>query len=250
MEKKISFFVIAALVTGLSLFAAPSISHALTVNTVNVAIGANNFSLAGWNLPIALSANQTLVLGQLNSFAFNTSDALCGGSTNCPLPVVTINGQSFTDTTNVLHLKNADPGTNEFNEAQQYKLLGFGSSSDGHFLLSVAYADNLHLDACGSGANSLGLTGESNCLPSPFDGSGGTTRASVFRLDDASAPSTFPTGPADGIHCTRPGASRTACWDTALVMITATPEPSALFLLVTGLVTLLAYGWRWKKPVA
>src|SRR5712692_858563 len=68
MRKKLSIFMAMAMVMGLSIFAAPTVSQAVSVSTVTVTIGATVFSLwgpgcgLGTCLPVVLSPGQSVTL--------------------------------------------------------------------------------------------------------------------------------------------------------------------------------------------
>ena len=256
MTKRISCLRLIPVAVGLIFMAVPIESQAtpITITNVTVNVGSTAFSL--WTFPVTLLDGQTLVLTQNNPavpasdggrFNFDTSDV---GATPATVPTVNVSSSigAFlaSDTFKVLSVNGVEaaaPGGPTFNEAQPYRVLG--SFGGGSLEISVAYADNAHSNACGSGAVSAGLIGEPNCLPSPFNGNGGTTAATFFQgLPGPAGPaSSFPN------HCP---AGSTTCWDAGVVLIRNTsavipviPEPSTLFLLGTGLFGVA--GWKWRR---
>jgi hypothetical protein len=223
---------------------ARSQSHALTINNVSVDIGANAFSI--WFFPIVLFPGESLVLTQTFGFNFDTSDVTCAGP--CPDPTVTVatntGTQTFTDTLQVLTMKNTDAGGIQgsvFNEATPYFSIGTTSA----YQVFVGSGDNLHSGLCGSGASSIGLVGEPNCLPSPFDGTGGTTLATIFQGAGAPNPGIVETNPH---HCANAGGASN-CYAVGIIQIlalppTRVPEPASVVLLCFGLASLGAVLWR------
>ena len=177
---------IAVLALGVSFLAAPSVSQAVTINNVTVTIGTTVFAL--WTFPVTLNPGETLVLTQNSGYNFDTSDLACGNPAsvaNCAAASILVHPSvgldtSKTDSTKVLTVGGKDPQsfpplgppgppvTGTFNEAQPYTSLGL--SVGGDYEILVAYADNVHSDACGTGAIGAGLAGNSLCLPSPFAG--------------------------------------------------------------------------------
>jgi hypothetical protein len=219
--KQLLIAFLVALATGIVVFGLPAESQAqVTISGVTATVtgGGQGQPFAHWS-DQPLIAGQTLVLAQNSSYNFDISDVKCAGA--CPAAVIsgTIGGQafSFTDTNQVLTLKNLDPSptvpdANNFNEAQDYVVIGSKTVGSIKVTVSVAYADNVHLNACGTGATSVGLVGNSNCLPSPFDG------ATFKQFAGAANPLA-----ASGLpnHCAS-GTINDNCFDSGVILFTAT----------------------------
>jgi hypothetical protein len=264
--------VIAALVMGVLVFAAPSTSQAVTITSVSVTVGGTTWcdttgSCANqiWDLGggvLLFPASNSLVLTQTGGsagFNFDTSE-FCTAATPCAAPTITIGwlggpvgGETFSDTAKVLagsFNNGPDPVTNEFNEATNW--VASGTSGSGLFNLNLAYADNIHTDICGDiNANSgagAGATTNNNCFPeNPFSDAtkfiGGGAHNNVFT--DVSE---FPN------HCT-PATTDLTCFDAGVLQIHGLetpkiPEPSTLLLLGVGLIGLASYGRRHLKKSA
>ncbi len=242
--RKVALVALAVLAIGGSLFVAPPASHAVIITdiVVNFGGGAPEFcgniggACAGgatkiWDLGPAgvnLATGQTLVLtqtgGGATGFNFDTSDFGFGAA------VVTINGSAFADPTGILNgtIHGVDPVDTAHQEATDWTAIG---SVPGSFSVQFGYADNIHTNACSDV--------DGNCLPEgPF------ADATVFLGAGALPPAGYPQGGVN--HCI---VTTSTCFDGGTILITAlarTPEPSALFLLGTGLMG-LAFGRRYLK---
>jgi hypothetical protein len=140
-----------------------------------------------WNLGsgVTLAGGQTLVLTQTGFIPnttngnFDTSErvrtsapitAQCNAGTTCTVTIEIDTGSGlttvYTDAAgDELDNFNADPGDPTHQEQKPWSAAVFSAAN---YTLKLGYADNAH-----------GCT--VNCFPNPFDGSGGTTAATVFK---------------------------------------------------------------------
>jgi hypothetical protein len=269
----LSLVVIAGLILGVSLFAAPSLGSALTLNCITVAnttggsftgqFGGPSGSCTGavgsgntWNTgaPIVLPVGNFLTLtqnpGSLTgeaAFNFDTTDKGTGVYT------ITVNGVTGILDTSVgnsnaqggpiLNIGGHDTLGFTFNEASDWVLLGTFTAGADTFKLWVGYADNLHSDP---GANAC-LDANHNCVPDNVAGAtwGSNTATSQFIGGGAN----FLGAPFTG----GPGCSATSgatCFDAGAILIqevSRVPEPSSAFLLGIGLMGMAAYGRMYLR---
>jgi hypothetical protein len=204
------------------IFAGPSISQGDPIVDVSIDIPgglfAGPFTLAGWGpFPVPLAFGQNLILTQTGpSHNFDTSECGPGGVGGCPgvIPQVTVNGNTFADTTLVLTAGGNDPGTSDFVESSDWVLIG---TVPGAFNVYVAYADNAHIGATGA-------------LPNPWQGSPGD----IFRG------AAQPGGCLIGVD---------PCFDSGAIRIQglqAVPAPATLVLLGASLLGVAV----WRRRAA
>jgi len=269
----------ALLAIGACILAAPAISQAdpITITSVSVTVGDTTFCNVGggcnaanqiWNLGpsgVTLNGGQSLILTQNSgtpsgsTFNFDSSEghagpppAPCNAGAPCTTTLsingspVNLNGAGA----NVLANNNGDPGGSEHNEAANWQsasstlIGGFGS-------LFFGYADNIHTNACAD-------SGDNNCLPNNgssgtaglWNGTGGSTAATVFIGQGASGVVSPPVTQGGANHCSTTVPSN-LCFDGGAILIfntqTTVPEPSTVLLVATMLVGFMAWGLHRRR---
>ena len=275
MNKLLFWLSSVVLGVAISIFAAPSTGHALTISSISVSVGnvtwcSTNITCNNqiWNLGasgVTLGAGQTLVLtqNQLSSptsttVNFDTSDRegiintgtsppsgfSCNASNPCTTTVI-INGTTIAlsgPNVNALANFNSDDGSAGHEEATNWDS-AVNTSLPGGGILWFGYNDTAHTNACSdTDANCFPFISGGACaagsITGCWNGTGGSTAATVF-LGQAALWGEGGTGPGHG--CTPTG----GCWDGGTLLIqgvsAVTPEPSALLLLGTGLVGLATW---------
>jgi len=249
-------------------------TNGVSVN-INGTIFSNATSAQGspllWSFgSVNLQNGQTMVLTQdgtgNNGYNFDVSDVAggCPTTTSCSVSINTTSGgaktNTLTDSAMVFSIKNTDPQTGPggitFNEAQNYQeIASFTDAAGNTFTVQIAYADDAHQNTCGSGATAAGLSGNTNCLPSIFNGqAAGNPPGSGF---SATTAATIFMGASGGNPGFTPNKCQISvnCYDSAVILITnttpsAVPEPSSLLLLGSGLVGIAGFARRGSKRAA
>lgn len=244
--------------------ALPSYSHAIsiTITGISATINGNTFGSGAvgapnWNLPIVLAEGQSLQVGQIGLFNFDTSDGCVGvpGPANCAATITVqtnVGNFTFTETAQILagRQNGPDSGAITFNEAAQYRGTTLTGGTAGQIGVFTGYYDNVHTDVCTDTASgALGAETAGNCRPD-FNATFNRFTGTTFLSTDSNNIST-----ANANHCGT-GAinpiNLTDCFDSGMIVIrnltqtvTQTPEPASLLLLVAGGLAGLLARRRW-----
>jgi hypothetical protein len=231
---------------GVSIIAAPVTAHAVTIQTtsVTVTVGAVNFSSI-WTFPVNLAEGQSLLLSQTgavaNAYNFDTSD-ICIPATNCPtastVTVATNVGNFvFTDTAGVLGFPagvGSDNNTSPPLETREYVATAQSGGAGSGLSLGLGYADDAHFQSPHTTCSASGTvdTPIVNCLPDPFS-------ATFIQANAVTGGCLASDGTVDSRSCFDAGVLRFVNTTPPRV-----PEPSTLFLLGGGLLSLAVWGRR------
>jgi hypothetical protein len=244
----------------------PSFAHAIniTINSIVTTInGINVGPLAGWSLPQVLGEGQSLQVGQTVGFNFDTSETN-GCGVNPPACLATVTVQTsvgnfvFTETFAALAGRqngvDPQPSNAQFNEAAQYRATNLTSGTAGQLSAFTAYYDNSHTDVCtDNGSGALGAETAGNCRP---DFNATFNRFNGASITDGDGGLNFVTNNPNHCFTGQPqNSTQTNCFDNGMIVIqnntttttTRTPEPSALFLIGSGLVGIVSTIRRKRK---